>query len=192
LAADVAAALDGHRPEYSIAAHYAAGPPGDPLGCMITADVNTLLPDDFLTKVDRASMAFGLEVRPPLVDHELLELAGRIPSTLKIHQGQTKWLLKKTYEDDLPNGLAWRKKHGFDLPIDPWLRGPLREVFEADVLGPNAAVRELVDRPAAERMYRRHVAGLGRHGNVLWSLLILAHWAERYLTAPTPTGSAAS
>lgn len=192
LAADVVAKLDGHRPEHLIAARYAAGPPGDPLGCMIAADVNTLLPDGFLTKVDRASMAFGLEVRPPLVDHELLELAGRIPSTLKIHRGQTKWLLKKTYEAKLPNGLAWRKKHGFDLPIDPWLRGPLREVFEADVLGPNAAVAELVNRPAVERMYRRHVGGVGRHGNVLWSMLILAHWAERYLTAPTPAGSAAS
>ena len=69
---------------------------------MIAADVATLLPDDFLVKVDRASMAHGLEARPPLLDHELLELAARIPSRFKIQEGQTKWLFKEAFSERCP------------------------------------------------------------------------------------------
>src|SRR5262249_48907169 len=90
LSADAASGLNGHRPEDVIDAAYGEPPPGDPLSGMIAADVATLLPDGFLVKVDRASMANGLEVRPPLLDHELLELAARIPSRWKVHEGQTK------------------------------------------------------------------------------------------------------
>ncbi len=80
MAPDLAAGLNGHVPEQLVRESYATAPPDDALAGMIAADVATLLPDDFLVKVDRASMAHGLEVRPPLVDHELMELAARIPS----------------------------------------------------------------------------------------------------------------
>ena len=88
-----------------------------PLAGMITADVATILPDDFLVKVDRASMAHGLEVRPPLVDHELLELAARIPSRWKVHHGQTKWILKQAARESLPESILRRRKQGFEIPI---------------------------------------------------------------------------
>jgi len=181
MSGDLLAELDRHRPEQRIARDYATAGAGDPLAGMTTADVNTLLPDDFLTKVDRASMSCGLEVRPPLVDHELLELAGRIPSGYKIRGGETKWIFKKTYADRLPEGLAYRAKQGFEIPIDRWLRGPLVEMFESAVLGPSSRVRGLIDRPAVRQLYRSHRRHVGRHGNVLWSLLVLARWAERYL-----------
>jgi asparagine synthase (glutamine-hydrolysing) len=148
---------------------------------MMAADVGTLLPDDFLVKVDRASMAHGLEVRPPLLDHELLELAARIPAHWKVRQGQTKWVLKEAYRERLTPEVVDRPKHGFDMPIDAWLRGPLRERFESAVLEPGARVRDLVDQQTAGALYRAHVSGAGRHGGVLWSLLVLARWAERYL-----------
>jgi len=181
LSADLLGQLGDHRPEQSIIRNYAAAPADDPLAGMITADVNTLLPDDFLTKVDRASMSCGLEVRPPLVDHELLELAARIPSEYKVRHGQTKWILKETYQGRLPEGLAWRRKQGFEIPIDRWLRGPLREMFDSAVLRPGARVGEFVDQKAVGELYRSHLAHFGRHGNVLWSLLVLARWAEHYL-----------
>jgi asparagine synthase (glutamine-hydrolysing) len=189
LAPDLAASLNGHDPERVVREGYAAGGPADPLGGMIAADVAVVLPDDFLVKVDRASMAHGLEVRPPLLDHELLEMAARIPSHWKIRGGQTKWIFKQAYSDRLPGETVWGPKHGFDVPVDAWLRGPLREMFEAEVLDARARVADLIDRSVARRLYRAHAAGVGRHGAALWSLLILARWAERYLATQGGSGS---
>jgi asparagine synthase (glutamine-hydrolysing) len=203
LAADVAAELNGHRPEELIREAFGrarGGEPGampaaltlalsqgdrgqvpDVLAGMLAADTAVLLTDDFLTKVDRASMACGLEVRPPLVDHELLELAATIPSRLKVRGGETKWIMKKSFSDRLPQDAVWRAKHGFEIPVDSWLRAPLRETFESSVLSPGARVAELVDQGAVARLYRAHLAKVGRHGGVLWSMLMLAKWAEKWL-----------
>jgi asparagine synthase (glutamine-hydrolysing) len=183
LAPDVAAGLNGHDPARLVREAHASAPADDPLGGMLTADVATILPDDFLVKVDRASMANGLEVRPPLLDHELLELTARIPSKWKVHRGETKWVLKQAYRRDLPAGVIDRPKHGFEIPIDAWFRGPLGERFEAAVLAPQARVGDLVNQAAARQVYHAHLAGTGRHGGLLWGLLILACWADRYLRA---------
>jgi asparagine synthase (glutamine-hydrolysing) len=181
LAPDVARSLNGHQPEDRVLAAHFTAPPDDALGGMIAADVGVLLPDDFLVKVDRASMAHGLEVRPPLLDHELLELAARIPSRWKVRSGETKWVFKQAYRTQLPADVLWRPKHGFEIPIDAWLRGPLRPMFEAAVFDPQARVRDLVDQATARQVYRDHLSGRSRQGGVLWSLLVLARWAERYL-----------
>jgi len=197
LARDLAASLNGHQPEDVIRAGHAAAPSGDPLSGMIAADVATLLPDDFLVKVDRASMAHGLEVRPPLLDHELLELAARVPSHWKVHNGQTKWVFKQAFRDRLPVAAVDRPKHGFEMPVDAWLRGPLRERFEASVLQPGARAADLIDIGMTRRLYRSHLRGIGRHGGTLWALLVLARWAERFLSelppeAPSPQSSMTS
>jgi len=181
LSGDLNRELNGSRPERRIAERYAQAPADDPLAGMIAADVGVLLPDDFLVKVDRASMACGLEVRPPLVDHELLELAARMPSALKVHDGETKWIFKQVYRDRLPAGFTARPKHGFEIPIDTWLRGPLRDVFESTVLAPGVRVAEWIDQPTVRRLYRRHLAGVGRHGGELWALLVLARWGGRWM-----------
>jgi asparagine synthase (glutamine-hydrolysing) len=181
LAPDLAAGLNGHRPEALVCDGYAAAPPGDALAGMIAADVAVVLPDDFLVKVDRASMACGLEVRPPFLDHELLEVAARVPSRWKVHKGETKWLLKEAYRGRLSDDTLRRPKHGFEMPIDAWLRGPLRGMFEETVLAPRARVAGLVSQATVRQLYQTHRAGVGRHGSVLWSVLILARWAERYL-----------
>jgi asparagine synthase (glutamine-hydrolysing) len=181
LAQDLAASLNGHNPHQRICQAHATAVAGDDLAGMLAADVEVILPDDFLVKVDRASMAHGLEVRPPLLDHELLELAARIPSNLKVHNGETKWILKETVKDRLPPEVVRRKKHGFELPIDAWLRGPLREMFKSVVLDPGSRVAELVNQPLASKLFQAHSARTGRHGAVLWSILVLAKWAERYL-----------
>jgi asparagine synthase (glutamine-hydrolysing) len=190
LNADVRAQLNGHDPQEIIREGYDSASSDDPLGGMIAADVATILPDDFLVKVDRASMAHGLEVRPPLLDHELLELTARMPSQWKVHNGETKWVLKHAFRRELPAGLLERPKHGFEIPVDAWLRGPLRELFEASVLSPDSQLSVLVDQTAADSVYRSHCAGIGRHGNVLWSLLVLARWAERYLRGDSAAAQA--
>jgi asparagine synthase (glutamine-hydrolysing) len=181
LAPDVRARLNGHDPGAVVRAGHAHAPADDALAGMLAADTAVLLPDDFLVKVDRASMAHGVEVRPPLLDHELFELAARIPSAFKVRRGETKWVLKEACRDLLPAGVVRRPKQGFDVPLDAWFRGPLRELFEDGVLGPGAPAAGLIDVAAARQVYRAHLAGTGRHGDVLWSLLMLARWAERYL-----------
>ncbi len=181
MASHIVSGLNGHDPGRHVSDAYATAPPGDPLAGMIAADVATLLPDDFLVKVDRASMANGLEVRPPLLDHELMELAARVPSRWKVRDGQTKWIFKQSFADRLPPGATTRPKQGFEIPIDAWLRGPLRPMFEADVLDPSARVHSLIDPTIAGHLFRDHLSGRGRHGAILWSLLVLARWADRYL-----------
>jgi asparagine synthase (glutamine-hydrolysing) len=181
LHADVKAQLNGHRPERCIEQGHATAPAADGLAGMLAADTAILLPDDFLVKVDRASMAHGLEARPPLLDHELLELAARIPSNWKVHRGQTKWLLRRAYRQELPQELLERPKHGFDMPIDTWLRGPLNRMFEETVFANSAPVASLVDRQVLRKLQSAHRDGLGNHGQVLWSVLVLARWAERFM-----------
>lgn len=190
LAPDLAATLNGHDPGRIIREAFATAPPGDALAGMIAADVALPLPDGFLVKVDRASMAHGLEVRPPLLDHELLELAACIPSDLKVRGGQTKWILRQSCRNRLPESIRERPKAGFDVPVDAWLRGPLREAFEDHVLDPKAHVSGLVDQAWVRRIYNGHRTGIGRYGQVLWSLLILARWADRYLGNASPRSAA--
>jgi asparagine synthase (glutamine-hydrolysing) len=181
IAPEFRAQLDGNDPGRPVREGFAGAPEADPLGGMIAADVAVLLPDDFLVKVDRASMAHGLEVRPPLVDHELMELAARVPSRWKVRGGQTKWILKRAARRLLPASILDRPKQGFEIPIDAWLRGPLRPMFESAVLDRGARIGELIDREVARRLYRSHLAGTGRQGSVLWSLLVLARWADRHI-----------
>jgi asparagine synthase (glutamine-hydrolysing) len=183
LSPDLAAELNGHDPHRLLCLAYANGPVGDDLAGMIASDVEVVLPDDFLVKVDRASMAHGLEVRPPLLDHELMELAARIPSRLKVHGGKTKWILKQTYKKRLPETIISRPKQGFELPIEAWFRGPLRSMFEDIVLNPHGKLGEIVDQRMARQIFQAHVQGSSRHGSVLWSLLVLGQWTQRYLRA---------
>jgi len=187
IAAGLASRLDGYRPERVIWESYATAPPEDALTGMLAADTEIVLPDDFLVKVDRASMANGLEVRPPLLDHELLELAARIPSRWKVRGDETKWIFKQAYRQVLPDSVTRRPKQGFEIPVDAWLRGPLRPLFESAVLDPQARVGDLVDQAVAKRVFLAHLSGTGRNGGILWSLLILARWAERYLASSPPS-----
>lgn len=177
---DIRHSLNGHRVEEGVV-HAFHQSHSTSLNGMLGADIAMLLPDDFLTKVDRASMAVGLEVRPPLVDHQFLELAAQVPSEFKILNGETKWIFKKMCERSLPSEVIWRKKQGFEIPVDSWLRGPLREDFEAQVLSPNSRIRDYINIPAAHSLYESHLKQTGRQGAILWSLLVLGRWLEEYL-----------
>ena len=147
---------------------------------MLSADVDMLLPDDFLTKVDRASMAYGLEVRPPLIDHELMELAATVPSDLKVRNGETKWLMKQIFEPKLPKKLAHRAKQGFEIPTDDWLRGELGEQVREVVLKPGSRIAEYVNQDYAGKLFDMHCRRTGRHGQLMWSLLVLGRWLDHY------------
>jgi len=178
---DIRRAVAGYFPKSSLLHAFDSASPRDPLAGMIAADFAVTLPDDYLVKVDRASMAHGLEVRPPLLDHTIVELAARIPSSLKIANGELKSVFKKTLEGRLPPEVVYRPKQGFVVPLDKWLRGPLAEMMRDTILGSNSALDGLIDRQQAKQLLESHVGGRGRHGRVLWSLIVLARWAEHHL-----------
>ncbi len=153
---------------------------GDRLAGLIELYATTYLPDDILTKVDRASMACSLEVRAPFLDYTLVEFLGRVPSRLKLRRLETKVLLKRAMAGRLPEGIAERRKKGFGIPLARWLRGPLRERL-LDELSPARLDRQGIFVPAeVERLVGEHLSGRRSHHKELWTLLVFQLWHRRW------------
>lgn len=148
----------------------------DELSWMQYADSVTYLPDDILTKVDRASMAVSLEARVPLLDHRVVDLAWRLPAQLKMRGGQGKWLLRQVLYKYVPKSLVERPKAGFAVPIDVWLRGPLKD-WAADLLDPAAMARTgLLDPGPIQEKWAEHQSGRRNWQHFLWNVLMFEAW----------------
>ena len=143
-------------------------------------DQHYYLTDDILAKVDRMSMAHSLEVRPPFLDHHLVEFAARLPERLKIRGRSQKYLLKYLMRGKLPASVLGRKKVGFDIPAHDWLRRELKPLLR-ETLNPTALARLGLFRPGAvERLLADHFAHRVNAGFHLWGLMILLLWMERW------------
>ena len=153
----------------------------DPVERLIYQHCKFYLAGQNLVNVDRASMAAGLEVRAPFLDHALVELAGRIPSALKLRGWTMKHVLKRALRRHLPHTIVSRRKQGFGVPIATWLRGPLRTTL-TQALAPERVARVgLFDPKTVAQLVAEHLAGRQNHQKVLWSLLVFDRWRERYL-----------
>lgn len=156
------------------------------LGSLLAAtqlrDTMLYLPDDILQKVDRASMAVSLEVRPPLLDHRIVEFCWRLPNRFKVRGGESKWLLRRVLEKYVPHEMFDRPKMGFSIPVASWLRGPLRDWSE-DLLAPQTFGGDLVDPVEARRMYSDFLGGGGTSAHAIWTLLMFESWRRRWAQA---------
>jgi len=152
---------------------------GDLLRAMTITDLVTYLPEDLLVKVDRMSMAFGLEARSPFLDTGVVELALSLPAPLKRNTHSGKRIVQFAFGNIFPPGFLDRAKMGFSLPIDEWLRTELRSMVQRRVLGSGRVDLGIVDREVVRMLIREQDQGRS-HGAILWNLLMLGEWFEQY------------
>jgi asparagine synthase (glutamine-hydrolysing) len=152
----------------------------DDLAPFLWLDQKYYLADDILTKSDRMSMAHSVEVRPPFLDHRIVEFAATLPARLKIRGSEQKVILKELMKDKLPTMILKRKKTGFDIPAHEWLRGPLRGLLEGALQFGLAEYGQLFRREGIEELKKRHMQREINVGYHLWGLLILFLWMKKW------------
>ncbi|MCI5189758.1 MAG: asparagine synthetase B, partial [Candidatus Electrothrix sp. AS4_5] len=142
-------------------------------------DAMTYLPDDILCKVDRAAMGVGLETRVPFLSHRVVELAWRLPLSVKIRDGQGKWALRQILYKYVPQEFIERPKQGFAIPLGDWLRGSLRDWAE-HLLDATRLVEQgyFVSKPIQQK-WQEHISGKRHWEHSLWSVLMFQAWLER-------------
>jgi asparagine synthase (glutamine-hydrolysing) len=153
----------------------------DPLNRSLYVDLKTYLADDILVKVDRMSMAHGLEVRAPFLDHQLVEYVAALPSRLKLRGRTSKFLLRHAMRSVLPEAVLSKPKHGFEAPVNEWMRHELRGLVEDVVLGTRAQQRGLFNAPFIKQLWADHLEGVRNAGHQLWLLLMLELWFQRFM-----------
>ncbi len=173
---EFAAAVSPPPPEGTIADEWARGGAPGLLGRCLEVDVNTYLPGDLLVKMDIATMAYSLEARAPLLDHELMEFAATVPDALKAGIRARKQILRSAVGDWVPQATLQAPKRGFELPVTRWMRTELHDYARSVLLDPAAIAGDWARPGAVETLLREHAGGTRDHGRALWALLMLELW----------------
>jgi asparagine synthase (glutamine-hydrolysing) len=177
---DLQQQLNGYNPFEVFLEHYQRARTADPLARAQYVDIKTYLTDDILVKVDRASMAVSLEVRCPLLDHKVMELAARMPASLKLKGRVGKYIFKRAVSQILPNEILTRRKQGFVLPVAEWLRGDLRALAES-LLFDATSEDGLLRREHITHMWQQHQAKRRDFARPLWTILMFRLWQREFL-----------
>ena len=164
--------LQGYKAVEVFKRHAANAQTDNPLSLVQYLDIKTYLPGDILTKVDRASMAHALEVRVPLLDHQLVEWMAGLAPDIKLKGRVGKYIFKKSLEAYLPDDILYRPKMGFAVPLDAWFKGPLKEKVREALLGETMKQCGLFNQTFIEHMVNQHQSGLKDYSTPIWSLLM--------------------
>lgn len=175
--------LQGYRAIEVMRGHAANAPTDDPLSLIQYLDMKTYLPGDILTKVDRASMAHALEVRVPLLDHELVEWISGLSSSIKLKNGEGKYIFKKSMERYLPHDILYRKKQGFAVPLAAWFRGPLRQRVRDALLGPILAGTGIFNTDFLIEIVEMHESGRRDYSHSIWTVLMFEAFLRKEMEA---------
>ena len=160
--------------------HYNSADTDDPLSRIQYVDIKTYLSDDILTKVDRASMAVSLEVRAPLLDHQLMEMLARIPSDLKLRGREGKYILKKAMEPTLSRNILYRSKQGFAVPLASWFRRELKQMARDTIFGARDGI---LDVRYLEKIWTEHQRETFDRSAYLWAVLMFRKWQQGVASA---------
>ena len=171
--------LGGYQAVEVFRRHAGNAPAKDPLSLIQYIDLKTYLVGDILTKVDRASMAHSLEVRVPLLDHQLVDWISTLPPNVKLRGTEGKYLFKKSLEPSLPHDILYRKKMGFSVPLASWFRGPLKARVRDALTGTAMRDSGMFDMQTVTDMVDRHERGVRDFSATLWSLLMFEAWLRR-------------
>lgn len=177
--------LQGYRAIDVMEGHAANSPTDDPLSMIQYLDMKTYLPGDILTKVDRASMAHALEVRVPLLDHQLVEWISGLPADMKLKGSEGKYIFKKSLESYLPEEILYRKKMGFAVPLASWFRGPLRDRVSESLLGSGLADTGIFNTGFLAEMVEQHQSGRRDYSASIWALLMFEAFLRKELKGET-------
>lgn len=148
---------------------------------MMAHDALSYLPNDILVKVDRASMAVGLEARAPLLDRRVFDFVWSLPPSVKIKGGEGKWLLRQVLARHVPPALFERPKQGFSIPVAEWLRGPLRDWAESLLEEKALSGDGILKTAPIQALWAEHLEGRGNHAEKLWSVLMFQSWKQKWL-----------
>ncbi|HRQ05461.1 MAG TPA: amidotransferase 1, exosortase A system-associated [Nitrosomonas halophila] len=182
--------LQGYRAVEVLRNHAVRSPTREPLSLVQYLDIKTYLVGDILTKVDRASMAHSLEVRVPLLDHELVEWVSGLPASLKLRHQEGKYILKKSLEPYLPHEVLYRNKMGFAVPLASWFRGPLRERVHKALLGKTLADTGIFNMAFIQTMLDQHQSGRRDYSAPIWTLLMFESFLRNIFSQASPASAA--
>ncbi len=162
---------------------------GDLVARMQYVDCHHWLSDNLLDRGDKMAMAAGVEIRPPFLDHSLVELALSIPTNFKIRDGQSKWVLKKIAEQYLPNNIIYRQKNGFRVPLDSWFRSGLRDMAHDLLTANQSFIVDTFNKKTVNKLLDSHGKGVSDESIRIWTLASLEIWYQKFIKTPVSSSN---